>query len=599
MMGQSGNVSGLERLQNEAIEQANTYEKIVKGLKKAQDEGIGNQGFLAIDKNTADLIKKIGQGSLLSGEGENIITIPNAKEVEKLVNLNRKNYKENQKTIDEQAKKAERKEKELKAGGPGKGTQDEDEDKKKTNLESYYSLKDQLAKASTQADIDRINAIFEHRKSLINSAYDLEEARANSIQKEAIAHQKAVSNIFLDLQKKQIDARLDVLKAQGSVAGGVPGVTGGGAGGAAGATGLLQGSTGISSGPHFDVRRQDGGYISEQQARALFDSSVNSQLTMTSAYGRRTAPTPGASSFHRGVDLAGKANTPLNLAAGYSLTGSGEKGGLGYAASVRGPAGEMYDVGHLQRPSAASAGAPRKVPGSEKRDVVAAQAVEIAQQRESLTLTHGQKEAQVALNIAKETYLAQIFGIAEKELQLGQSQKQTALLKAGFTDNEIEDEMKLETLRLKHTAGINEASKAIASNNALKAQGLIDQEELNKRNAYQNDLIDKFNKKLPESIKLQQRLNKEGREYAFTGRIKALTNEIQLLTTVGDAERRLLELRQGGLTPKEAQQVYSLEKVKKNLEDTKALIGNFVSSTSSDYKGFLKAVISGEDAVCF
>ena len=594
MMGESGNVSGIEKLQNSAIEQANTYEKIIKGLDKAQDRSIGGQKkFFAISKDTADLLKRVGQGSTL--KGNNIISGPDIENIKKAIDLNRKNYKENQKIIDEQETKAKRKEKELKAGGPGKGTTNlEDEDKKKTNLESYYSLQDQLAKASTQADIDRINAIFEHRKSLINSAYDLEEARANSIQKEAIAHQKAVSSIFLELQKKQIDARLDVLKAQGSVAGGAT-ATGGLTGGATGA-GITQY---ISGDPSRADYQPDHGTIQNYHDHIAF---ATRELAIA-AYKKLTAADIKVTEFQGfGQGVTGPHSGPGSLhhkglamdVPGYQHGGSGPIGPKEYAGSARVRA--VLGIGGAGS-AAAGAGAPRKVPGSEKRDVVAAQTVEIAQQRESLTLTHGQEEAQIALNIAKETYLAQIFGIAEKELQLGQSQKQTALLKAGFTDNEIEDEMKLETLRLKHTAGINEANKAIASNNALKAQGLIDQEELNKRNAYQNDLIDKFNKKLPESIKLQQHLNKEGREYAFTGRIKALTNEIQLLTTVGDAERRLLELRQGGLTPKEAQQVYSLEKVKKNLEDTKALIGNFVSSTSSDYKGFLKAVISGEDAV--
>jgi murein DD-endopeptidase MepM/ murein hydrolase activator NlpD len=272
--------------------------------------------------------------------------------------------------------------------------------KRAQSLESYYNLQDQLAKAQTQADIDYINALFDHRKNLINSVYDLEEARANSLQKEALAHQRAVSNIFLDLQKRQIDARLEVIKAEGSVArqmaDGGTSVTG--------ATGLLQGSTGISSGPHFDVRRQDGAYISPEQARALFDPAVRGQLTTTSTYGPRRAPVPGASTFHRGVDLAGPANTPLSLAEGFSMTGAGEKGGLGFTASIRGPQGEMYDVGHLQRP-AAGAGAPRQVPGSERRDELAAQQAAIAKQKEGLEITRAQAEAQRALVVETERYL--------------------------------------------------------------------------------------------------------------------------------------------------------------------------------------------------
>ena len=465
-------------------------------------------------------------------------------------------------------------------------------DAKIKSLESYHSLQEQLAKAQTQSDIDRIEAAFEHRKQLINNVYDLEETRANSIQKEAIAHQRAISDIFLDLQKKQIDARLSMMKAEGSVAGGAApmGAT------TSGKTGLLQGSTGISSGPHFDVRRQDGAYISPDQARALFDPSVRGQLAMTSAYGPRKAPVPGASTFHKGVDLAGPVNTPLNLAAGYAMTGAGEKGGLGYAASVRGPQGEMYDVGHLQRP-APGAGAPRKVPGSEKRDVVAEQAKVLAGKQAVLLLTHAEIEAQQALVIETEKYLAQIFGIAEKELQTSMLQKKTAMLRAGATDQEIEDAMSLEEINLKYTAGVDAANKQIAANNKLIAEGSGDKNILNKNTAAQLRLIARLNEELPKATKAQTDLNEAQKDAPFLQRIRDLKEEIKLLLIVNDAERRLAELRNdyGGDAAK-AQQVFNLEEVKKNIEATRALIGDFVSSTSSDYKGFLKAVISGEDA---
>jgi tape measure domain-containing protein len=466
--------------------------------------------------------------------------------------------------------------------------------KRAQSLESYYNLQDQLAKAQTQADIDYINALFDHRKNLINSVYDLEEARANSLQKEALAHQRAVSNIFLDLQKRQIDARLEVIKAEGSVArqmaDGGTSVTG--------ATGLLQGSTGISSGPHFDVRRQDGAYISPEQARALFDPAVRGQLTTTSTYGPRRAPVPGASTFHRGVDLAGPANTPLSLAEGFSMTGAGEKGGLGFTASIRGPQGEMYDVGHLQRP-AAGAGAPRQVPGSERRDELAAQQAAIAKQKEGLEITRAQAEAQRALVVETERYLEQIFGIAENQLQTGILAKKTALLRAGATEQEIEDAMALDGLNLKYAAGVEAANNQIAFNTRLKEENLISQEELNKRNAYQNFLIKNLNEELPKATKAQLALNEAAKEYKFTGLITALQDEIKLLLVTNDVERERLRIRQefSNLTPEQQLQIINLEEIKKKIQDVRAMIDDLVSSTVSDYKGFFKSVLFGEDPV--
>jgi tape measure domain-containing protein len=77
--------------------------------------------------------------------------------------------------------------------------------------------------------------------------------------------------------------------------------------------------------------------------------------------------------------------------------------------------------------------------------------------------------------------------------------------------------------------------------------------------------------------------------------IVSLQDEIKLLLIIGDEERRLAEIK-AQYGDAKAQEIFNLEKIKKNIEETRALIDDFVSSTTSDYKGFLKAVISGEDA---
>ena len=77
--------------------------------------------------------------------------------------------------------------------------------------------------------------------------------------------------------------------------------------------------------------------------------------------------------------------------------------------------------------------------------------------------------------------------------------------------------------------------------------------------------------------------------------IVSLQDEIKLLLIIGDEERRLAEIK-AQYGDAKAQEIFNLEKIKKNIEETRALIDGFVSSTTSDYKGFLKAVISGEDA---
>jgi tape measure domain-containing protein len=77
--------------------------------------------------------------------------------------------------------------------------------------------------------------------------------------------------------------------------------------------------------------------------------------------------------------------------------------------------------------------------------------------------------------------------------------------------------------------------------------------------------------------------------------VDKLKEEIKLLRVIGDDERRLAELRKQ-YGAEEGQKIFDLQIIKENIEATRALIGDFVSSATGDYKGFLKAVISGEDA---
>ena len=471
------------------------------------------------------------------------------------------------------------------------GTGEDEASKKKTSLESYYSLQDQLAKAQTQADIDRIEAAFEYRKQLINNVYDLEETRANSIQKEAIAHQRAISNIFLDLQKKQIDARLSMMKAEGSVAGGAPTGSGSSLAGSGGSlAGMTQYITGDPSHPNY---KPDHGTIanyhdhlafaSRKAAIEAYDRLTKSgiQVTEFQGFGRGvTGPHSGpGSAHHKGLAM----DIP-----GAQWGGSGAIGAREFAGSarVRATLGMGGGVGAT----------PGKVTPDRKRDVLAEQAKINAGKQAAISLTNAEAEAQQRLVIETEKYLAQIFGIAEKQLQTGMLQKKTAMLRAGATDQEIEDAMSLEEINLRHAAGVEAANRQIAANNKLIAEGSPDKDILNKNTAAQLRLISRLNEELPKATKAQADLNKAQKEAAFTGRVAALKEEIKLLLIANDAERRLAELRKEYKDEAKVKEIFNLETVRKNIADTRELVDGFVSSTSSDYKGFLKAVISGEDA---
>jgi tape measure domain-containing protein len=573
-----GDVSGTKEAIGNIKDRLATFKELQRQLKDAKKTSSGSmfddRGAISESYEiSTDLARKLVELGVVSAKaltktsGGYSLLADNMDTVNALVNKNVDQFTKAGQKGNILVDQAIRKNKELKAQVEQPGGE-EDEDGKKVSLESYYSLQDQLAKAQTQAEIDRIQGEFDHKFKLLNSYYDLQNARANSFQKLTIAFQKELLAIEQERQQSAMAAQVEVLKAQGSVAGGVQGVS------VSGSTGLFQGSTGVSSAPHFDVRRQDGSYISPDQARALFDPSVRRQLSMTSAYGPRRAPVPGASTFHRGVDLAGPANTPLNLAPGFTMVGTGEKGGLGYAASVRGPAGEMYDVGHLQRPTA---GAPRKVPGSEKRDILAEQQAAIALRNESVVSLQAEEVAAEKTAVAIANYVASIAPVAEQELQNTLLAKRIELMDSGVTGEFLETQIKIFEAEEKTRI----AGKMLDETNKAQVEGYKKLKEA----------LPGYVASLQAAAVAQQDLNFATAKSELAKR-KAMAGAL-----TADAELRV-ELAQkypGNLAKQEEE--FAETKLVQGMEKTKQDLQNIASSIGDAFGTAFKGIITGSSSV--
>jgi tape measure domain-containing protein len=448
---------------------------------------------------------------------------------------------------------------------------------KQQSLESYYSLQDQLAKNFTQDQLDRMEKEYQARVDRINAEFNLREARANSLQKEAIRFERQMSDVELKRQKALLDASAEVIRAQGSVAGGVQGLS------TSGVTGLLQGSTGISSGAHFDVRRQDGGYISPDQARALFDPSVRRQLSMTSAYGPRRAPVPGASTFHRGVDLAGPANTPLNLAPGFTMVGAGEKGGLGYAASVRGPGGEMYDVGHLQRPRS-GVGAPRKVPGSEKRDIVADQKAQLAVAQQSVAVQIAEAQAIRDAAVAWAEYTNAITPIEEQKLQNNILAKKNELVKLGMPDDVIEKEMKQFETQQKTALAVDVVNKMLNEKKISAEDAAAKIAELNRN-------METYNNLLGDNLALQN-------QQKFDASMGALRKQMELagiLDPRAELRARIAQ-EKPGYTPQQVEEEAAFQEQIEAATKARDQLRNIASSIGDAFGTAFKSIVTGSSS---
>jgi tape measure domain-containing protein len=468
---------------------------------------------------------------------------------------------------------------------PGAGDDPKAAAKAAAALASRQALADKLSSDQTKTDIERQKTLFENEKSMINMAYDLREARANSFQKETIRFQRELFNIEMERQKAVLDANSAITKAQGAVAGGT-----------GGATGLLQGKTGISSGAHFDVRRQDGGYISPQQARALFDASVAKQLQLTSTYGPRKAPVAGASTFHRGVDLAGPANTPLNLAQGYSMVGAGMKGGLGYTASVRGPQGEMYDVGHLQQPSVSIPSG--KVTARQKRVALADQETENALQDRKVNITLAEAVALEKAKIATENYVASIMPVAELQLQNQLADERNRLQLAGISDAALEYQMSMYEAKVKEMNIEKElldlkAKKANTPNSFTPA----DQSNLSGLQAS----LDKLKKTHPDYYAALAGKKANQVQSAYASSMSSLQNQLQLAGIVDPYAEQRQKYMQGGQSAEQAdaqvqlqKQIDSIARLRDAYRGAADTIG---SSFGDTFKGIITGSMSAQEAL--
>lgn len=68
---------------------------------------------------------------------------------------------------------------------------------------------------------------------------------------------------------------------------------------------------------------------------------------VTSPFGRREAPTAGASSYHQGIDLGAPAGTPIVASRGGIVTGASYRGGLGNCVTINHGDGFSSVYGHM------------------------------------------------------------------------------------------------------------------------------------------------------------------------------------------------------------------------------------------------------------
>ena len=459
------------------------------------------------------------------------------------------------------------------------GKEDKENKKKADSLESFERLRDQLANAYNQAEIERIKARYELQKRLQEDMYDIQEFGANRLQRENLQFLRALAKAEQDRQDTLMDAQLRVAEAAGKIAPSAPILPS--AGGAGDRMSIV------------DVGKalQKAGFtVKEHPAFGGVTPGVHSS--------RGYHPTGEAIDVTdwRGGDWKGRTAGLKQAMGGVGFAerfGPGDKGHETHVHLAVGSGGisqEMFNkaLATITGQGGIGAGAPRKVGSDESRSTMTGASVEIAQQNAAFAernalIIKGSDEAK-----AFAQYIQESFNIPDLQLSNELLKRRNELVASGLSDDEITYRLRLFEIDyqyqdlLKRFPGL---INVVLDVNGKRVTGL--------------DLLKQKTKEATEAEKEKNKATLEGIEAEKKRErdkyIKSLQDEIKLLLIIGDEERRLAEIK-AQYGDAKAQEIFNLEKIKKNIEETRALIDGFVSSTTSDYKGFLKAVISGEDA---
>ena len=477
---------------------------------------------------------------------------------------------------------------------PGAGDDTEAAAKAKTLYENQKAYADKLSAAQTEADIKRQTTRFDNEKSMINMAYDLREARANSFEKETIRFQKELFNIEMTRQKAVMDANNEITKAQGKVAGGTGGIGG-----------MNEGAAGLTSYITGDPSQKGKGYqpdhgtveqYHDHLAFATRELAIQAYNKLTAAdikvtefkgYGKGvTGPHSGAGSLHhQGLAM----DVP-----GYQWGGTGAIGAKDYAGSAR--VRQVMGIGDQSNTGG-------KISASQSRAGLAAQAERNALQNKTTKLTLAEVEAVKQAEIATANYVASIMPAAEQELQNKLLQRRTELMRTGITPGQIDTEMRIYEAQAKQSEGLKAFSAKVETLNKLKEKnGTLskeDQDNLNLYNAIIKELtknMSPFTKSVRDGATATRDLAYEAAKINLGDRLKmaqAFTPEAEMRVRIKQQNPEATESQLGDLFKTE-QTATKAEELKTQMQGVASTIGDAFSTA---FQGIINGSMSVQDAL--
>ena len=430
-------------------------------------------------------------------------------------------------------------------------------------LESYYNLEDSLAKAQSEADIDRIEALHNHRINMINAVYDLQEARANSHQKEAIRFERELMNAELKRQSAVLKASLDVRKARESVAGGA--IAGPGGSGS-----IVERLTGDPSSPYY--RADHGGanyhehlaFATKVQRDAAMKALEAQGIKIGSVNDGRHAP----GSYHysdQAFDVPGS-QVPVGQEAELSRRVMSILADAGFTGG-----GITADTG--------GAGGARKISSSERRESLADMKTSLAIAKESIVVKQAEGLAAKETAIALEKYAASIAPVEETKLQNKLLEERGKLVRAGVSQEDIDMRIQLYETEQRVALGI-------AAINKLRTEGIYGDEKAQDMINRLQQAYEGLNAALAKNNELQKQSKFD------TARI-GLQNRLSMARAITPGQEIRERFRQEDFAPEKVEQLAQLEELAIKAEEIKAIYQNVAQTIGSAFGQAFQDVVNG------
>jgi lambda family phage tail tape measure protein len=430
-------------------------------------------------------------------------------------------------------------------------------------LANQQALADKLSADQTKTNIERQTALFENEKSMINMAYDLREARANSFQKETIRFQRELFNIEMERQKAVLDANSAVTKAQGSVAGG-PASTSGFIDKSVLQKWMESQGFGRTTGdftnkghatPSHMLNAMDMGIIGGSDADALRKTkAMEERLRRTGAFGNQ---------------LFGPTKDPMGHGAG--------KGGENIHLHIPTPGGKVpmtpglaAEMNYSGASSATSTGG--KLSSHQKKVALADQQTQNALQNTKVKTTLAEAEALKKTEIAMVNYISSIAPVAEQDLQNQLLGKRIELMQSGVPEAFAETQMK-----------IFEAEEKVR----------IAGEELDLTNQKQVEAYEKLKQSLPEYIALLEDAAVKQQQLGFTKTMKDLGDRVAMARALTPEAEMRTRLQQQGYAGTQLETLFETEKTTAKAEELKSQMQGVASTIGDAFSTAFQGIING------